>query len=758
MKLISFQNEAKIPLLHQKQTIMQTRILTFAFTFILSLTLFSQITISGKVLGKHGKPLKEVSVTLKDTYDGATTDEAGNYKFETTEKGNKKLVFSHPKFIEIEKPLNIEDKSIVLNAELKESVNEIDAVAISAGSMEASDKKRASALFTPMDVLTTAGSNAQITSFLETQPGVQKVGESEGLFVRGGTGTEAKFFMDGNLVNNYFGNSVPGIKSMDRLNTSLFKGNVFSSGGYSALYGQALSAILALESIDLPERNSADFGISPIFASGTIQQVNKERTHSFGASLGYSNLELMQKILNFNTDFEKAPQSFGGNGNFRIKTKGGGFIKYYGSYDGSSMKLAMPSLEDYADTNKINQKGKNTFHSLSYREKFGKYVLSLGTSYTFNQNILNFKNEKNGSDVFNYDLDSKGNFFNAKAVIERKLYKISNIKAGVEFNDSNEKTWVSVANQNYIFKDKITSFFAETNLGISNNLSVQIGARAEHSDAIKQWNFSPRLALGYRISKDWTSSLAYGIFYQNPESKYFDASYNPNYQRADHYIFQVQRNVDGRSLRLETFYKKYEDLLKTSTNLYKPVAINNNGSGYAKGIELFWRDKKTLKNIDYWISYSYLDSERNYLNYTESLFPNFAAKHTVSIVAKKFITEWKTGFNFSYNYNSGRPYYNFVEENGNTILKNQGQVKDYNVLNFSVNYVPSIGKKDAKSFSVFVLAINNVLGAKNIFGYNFSSDGMRSAAIKPPVNTFVFVGWFISFGTDKTQEAINGNL
>ena len=27
----------------------------------------------------------------------------------------------------------------------------------------------------------------------------------------------------------------------------------------------------ALESIDLPERNSADFGISPIFASGTLQ-------------------------------------------------------------------------------------------------------------------------------------------------------------------------------------------------------------------------------------------------------------------------------------------------------------------------------------------------------------------------------------------------------------------------------------------------------------------------------------------------------
>ena len=70
---------------------MQTRILTFILTFALTLTLFSQITISGKVLGKHGKPLKDVSVTLKETYDGATTDEAGNYKFETSEKGNQTL-------------------------------------------------------------------------------------------------------------------------------------------------------------------------------------------------------------------------------------------------------------------------------------------------------------------------------------------------------------------------------------------------------------------------------------------------------------------------------------------------------------------------------------------------------------------------------------------------------------------------------------------------------------------------------------------
>ena len=738
---------------------MKTRIFTLVFTFAFTFTLIAQITISGKVLGRNNKPLKDVSVTLKDTYDGATTDETGNYKFATSEKGSQILIFSHPKFIEIEKSIQIEDKNLILNAELKESVSEIDAVVISAGSIEASDKKRATTLLTPIDVYTTAGANGQISSALETLPGVQKVGESEGLFVRGGTGTETKFFMDGNLVNNYFGNSVPGIKAMDRLNTSLFKGNVFSSGGYSAVYGQALSGVLALESIDLPERNAADFGISPIFASGGIQRVNQEKTHSYGISLGYSNLELMQKILKFNTDFEKAPNSFGGNGNFRIKTSRGGFIKYYGSYDTSSMKLSSPNLDDENSSDKINQNGKNTFHSLSYREKFGRYTLNLGSSYTFNQNILHFSNvDQNGSSQFNNDIDSKGNYFNAKALIERKLFKISAIRAGIELNTTKEETWVSIAQKKYEFRDDITSLFAETDLGISNDLSLKIGARAENSSSINHWNFSPRFAMAYRISKEWTSSLAYGTFFQNPESRFFTENYQPNYQRADHYIFQVQRAADGRSLRLETYYKKYQDLIKTTTDFYRPIAVNNNGSGYAKGVELFWRDKKSLKNIDYWVSYSYLDSKRDYLNYTESLFPNFAAKHTLSVVAKKFVTNWKTGFNISYNYNSGRPYYNFVTENGNTVLKNQGFVKDYQAVNFSLNYLPNLGKKDARAFTVLVLSINNVLGTKNEFGYNFSSNGLKSRAIVPPTNTFVFIGAFISFGTDRTQEAINNNL
>ena len=51
----------------------------------------AQIIISGKVNFKN-KGVKDISVTLKDTYDGATTDENGNFSFQTSEKGKKILI------------------------------------------------------------------------------------------------------------------------------------------------------------------------------------------------------------------------------------------------------------------------------------------------------------------------------------------------------------------------------------------------------------------------------------------------------------------------------------------------------------------------------------------------------------------------------------------------------------------------------------------------------------------------------------------
>ncbi|MCU7617556.1 TonB-dependent receptor [Chryseobacterium sp. PBS4-4] len=745
-----------------KSNIHKIIFILFFFSIILN---FAQVKISGKVTFKN-KGIAEVNVTLKDTYDGATTDASGNFSFETSEKGAQKLTFTHVKYYEIEKPITIDDQNQTINAELKEQINEIDAVVVSAGSIEASDKKRATALLTPIDIYTTAGADGQISSALNYLPGVQKVGEAEGLFVRGGTGTESKIFMDGSLINNYFSSSVPGIAGRDRFNTSLFKGNIFSSGGYSALYGQALSGALMLESVDLPDQSSYDFGVSPIFLNAGFQKLSDNKNYSYGATAGYSNLNLMQKIFNFNTDFIDAPQGFNGDMNFRLKTKSGGFLKYYGMFDTNTMGVKTESLEPNYDFSLVKLKGKNTYHNLSFKQKFGKYLLNVGTSYSYNQSDLKFSTETNNAESGESQVLNDGNYINFKAVVDRKINKISALRGGFELNNANEKLNFGEINKNY--RDLISSAFMETDLGFSNHLSAKIGVRAENSSYLNKTNIAPRFALAYRLAKDWTTSFAYGLFFQNAESKYINSSAKLDFQESQHFIFQVQRSTEGRSLRFEAFYKKYDELIKTQNiipnadqNQQVQTAFNNNGNGFAKGLELFWRDKKTFENIDYWISYSFLDSKRDFLNYPFSLKPNFASEHTLSVVAKRFIPKWKTGVNLSYTYAKGRPYYDIItkEVNGEMVNypRNQGRLKDYNALNLSFNYLPNLGKKDAKAFTIFVLSVSNVLGTKNIYGYNFSQNG-NSSAIVPPVNTFVFVGMFISFGVDKTQDAINNNL
>jgi len=129
-------------------------------------------------------------------------------------------------------------------------------------------------------------------------------------------------------------------------------------------------------------------------------------------------------------------------------------------------------------------------------------------------------------------------------------------------------------------------------------------------------------------------------------------------------------------------------------------------------------------------------------------------------VTKKFLTSIKTGFNFTYSFATGRPYYNMVPDAGGTkyVIRDQGTTLPYNNLGFSMNYVPSVGKPHAKTFWVFVASITNVLHSQQIYGYNYSHDGTVKVPITPPAPQFFFLGVFLSWGVDKTQDAINNNL
>jgi hypothetical protein len=736
----------------------------------------AQVKISGKLTDFKGKSIAGASVSILNSYDGTTTDSLGNFSFETTEKGGQILEASMSGYTTYNKKIQLENQSIQLNISIKELITELNAVVISAGSFEAGDKKKTTVL-SSLDIVTTAGANADITSTLKTLPGTQQVGESEGLFVRGGTATESKIFIDGNLVNNFYYSSLPGIATRGRFNPFLFKGTVFSSGGYSALYGQALSSALVLESTDLPEKTEASLSMSVIGAGAGIQKLAKNKKASWGLTYNYINLALAFAVIKQKQDFYRIPQYHELDANFRIKTKNGGFIKYYGYGSWNRIGFRAPDIDSSVLQDAFSLQNLNTYQNINWRENIGHgWKTFAGLSYSTNKdNISNELQDPNDRKVQptdppgyafkNFSLKNRSQYAQARIVLEKRIQGLNVIRFGADHFYSDEKATYTLYNGDRFTNrvtDHLTAGFAETDFYLTKDIAAKLGARTEYSQLMKKWNLAPRASIAYKFDKTSQLSFAYGIFYQNPETKYLPAvTASLGYAKATHYILQFQRVNNQRTLRTEIFYKNYNALYKTEPNAHGVlVATNNTGSGYAKGAELFWRDKKTVKNLDYWVSYSYLDTKRNYLNFPGQMAPNFAASHTASLVLKKFSLPLKTGFNASYNFASGRPYYQlaFDQSQDKYVVKDEGKTINYNSLGFSLNYLPNLGNTGKKSFIVWVLSVTNVLGQKQVYGYNYASITDRKVPITPSSKRFVYIGCFLSFGVDRTQDAINNNL
>lgn len=730
----------------------------------------AQVTIKGVIKDNKSKPVTGVSISIKDTYDGGTSDSTGKYSFKTTEKGDQILVISSIGYKTIEQKINLSAGPVTFDATLKEEVSELTAVVLSAGTFEASDRKRAAAVLDPIDIVTTASANGDITGALKTLPGAQQVGESEGLYVRGGTAAETKTFIDGTLVNNFFYSSVPNIAQFGRFSPFIFKGTVFSTGGYSALYGQALSSALILESIDLPEQSSANVGITVLSANAGLQHLAKNKKSSWGFNYGYTDLSLAFALIKQKQDFSKVPTYHNLDANFRIKTSRTGILKYYGYYSSNKLAFTTNSIDSLGYLDKFSIGNKNMYHNLAWKENLGKgWKVNAGFSYTNNKDdIKSGMQKQNKEDVVlgnlefkKFAVDTKGNYFNLKTVLEKKLKGLSAVRFGTEYNYSNDKSVYTAYNdQKYpdTLNGHINAVFAEADVYATNALAVKGGVRFEYSSLLDKTNIAPRFSVAYKLGKGSQASVAYGIFYQDPERRYLPSPNSLTFMKATHYIAQYQKVANGQSFRTEVFYKKYHNLVKTGTVNFREAAISNNGFGDAKGFEFFWRDKKTIKNLDYWISYSYLDTKRDFLTFPFAITPNFAAKHTSSLVVKKFVQKMKTNVNVAYNYASGRPYYNIGYDGTNYKFNDRGTIPDYHNVSFSLNYLPFIGKKDPKTFAVYVFQVSNIFNIKQTYGYQYSYNGIRKEAIVPTSRMFVFLGAFISFGVDRSDEVINNGL
>ncbi len=245
---------------HQKTKLMK-RILFLLFT-ISQLSIVAQAIISGKVTDSKNNPIIGANVYLDGTYDGSSSNDKGEFSFKTDEKGTQTLVVS---FVSFEPFVKIEDVSKLKNlvVKLRDDINSLDAVTINAGTFRAGEKAKVTVL-KPLDIVTTASAVGDVLGALQTLPGTSAAAEDGRLFVRGGDAEETQIFIDGIRVFTPYSPSPNNAPTRGRYSPFLFKGITFSTGGYSAEYGQALSGVLDLTTTDKPDQEKTDISLMTV--------------------------------------------------------------------------------------------------------------------------------------------------------------------------------------------------------------------------------------------------------------------------------------------------------------------------------------------------------------------------------------------------------------------------------------------------------------------------------------------------------------
>ncbi len=713
----------------------KTIILYMLFPFVLGL--HAQTRITGQVTDASGQAVPGANVYLKGSFDGASTDADGRFGFETRLAGRQILVTSMMGFKTRETMLELTPGHFDFSIRLSEAYNSLEAVTIAAGTFEASDVRKAVVL-KPLDIVTTASSAGDIYGALRTLPGAQQVGEDGRLFVRGGEASETRTYMDGMLIKNPYSSQVPDVPARGRFSPMIFTGTVFSTGGYSAEFGQAMSSALILKTGGLAEKTES--GLSVMTVGGSLSHTRRSTSGSVSASIDYYNLAPYFAAFRQNMDYDMSPKGFSGVVMHRHARPGGGMWKTFASAEAGELGLQYPDFDHPGQSIPFRMKNRNFYAN-------SQYTGSLSPSLTYTTGLaadIRHDDKRPG----NLQLDEKDRFFQAKATITKEFSPQYRLKAGAEgiLQQNDFRYSDPDATFDTLLVDKQAAAFAETELSPSNGLAIRVGLRTEYSGILNKQNLAPRSSLSLRTSANSQISLAGGRFYQNPELEILRRAGQLTFEYADHYILNFQWAANDRVFRAEVYHKNYRNLIRQSSDAGgEPDTYSNTGHGFAKGLDIFWRDQKTIRGLDYWVSYSYTDTRRLYRDFPVEATPAFISTHNLSVVGKYWVDALSTQFGLTASFASGRPYHN-----PNSPGFMDGKTRPYYDLSMNASYLTELFGQ----FAIIHLSVSNLPGTEQVFGYHFSSrpgaDGIyQSFAITPPAPRFIFLGVFITLDHRK---------
>jgi hypothetical protein len=366
------------------------RIIIIFLSFIFISKIYAQdAKIYGKVIGEGNKPIYGANVVIEGSIDGSTTDSIGYFEFETSKTGPQSLLFTAVEHKDKSQSITIEPgKPIEVNIKLSTAVVETEEILVTASTFTSGQQSQMT--ITPLEIVRIPGSDADLYRALTTFPGSNQVDEGSRIAVRGGDANEVLTILDqATLTHPFIFDNDFNTSSYTTINPWGLRGINFSSGGFSAKFGNALSAVLDLKSYEMPQGTGAFLwlGLANIGLSGVYLSKDKK----LGATLDLEQtfLEPYFKINRYQMDsYNPVPLARGVGGTVSYKPTKNSNIKAYFDFseDRIGIKNTSPTYDGF-----YNSRSKNYFGNLKYSAPFGsRTFFSVGLSYDHHIDDINY--------------------------------------------------------------------------------------------------------------------------------------------------------------------------------------------------------------------------------------------------------------------------------------------------------------------------------------------------------------------------------
>jgi hypothetical protein len=709
-----------------KQKKRQTAKMTVCFIllFFMAVATEAQVTVTGIVVNDKGETVPDVYV-ISDTSHPVVTRKDGVFELNCpADSGSIVVNFSCTGYKSKKIKLYKGEKDIQVL--LLDSVLNMNEVIIRAPKYGRFSNYAAQIVkLNTLEIYTNPHALGDILGSLQIMPGVQRNGNDGRLIIQGGATDETQTYVDGLLLFNQYNLEQKNVSVRSRFSPDLFNGVTLQSSGYGAQFGNAMSGIVRLNTIsneDMEEK--IDINASSVSLESSV--IHKTNTVSLRGNLSYMNLAPYGKTVKDRYGWHKFFNRFSSDIFMINSIKSGIEIKTHLTYNKSGVDYSYSNADDRLLRN--NLKEDNFLSSIVADIPLSSQAsLYAGANFAYN----NFS----GTDVAvvtDSVNDVKINSHQKLALLYRNE-RITNSLGIENVHSQLKESYRTDALYKLNFINNQLAVYDEFSF-LYNKFNANLGLRGEYSTLLKKYALSPRLYMAYSISPENILSLSMGKYFQLPNEKYLKFTGTMGYNEA--YSATVSYSYVKRlsKLQLDVFRKKYTHLTTFDLN---QSCYSNAGKGEAKGINVFW--KGNLKNMEYWLSYGYLDADILSDNFTKHRTPSYVSNHTFNATLKYWLKGIKTMIGSSFFIDAGTTSYK--KDNPEVSKRTPHRSR----MDLSLSYVPA-------PYLIIHFSCQNILGRNNVYGYEYSSVGDAYREITNPATRFYYIGVFLTISKLKTNQ------